>query len=185
VSLRARLAREESGFTLVEMLVTLAILGIVLGSLTLLLVSATNSEANQNQRFQAQEQGRLALDALRHDVHCAGSATSPGGVFPATQISITLGSQCATSGGAPATILWCTSGAASRYSLIRTTAVTCTGGVKEADYLTIGNVFTGLTPAGSGLKAKLSVDLPVDVNPAAAGGLYELKDDLVLRNTSR
>jgi prepilin-type N-terminal cleavage/methylation domain-containing protein len=176
--------RDESGFTLTEMLVVLVILGVVVGALAQLFTSAIKTEADQTRRFQAQQNGRLALDSLRREIHCA-NAVSPTTGFPVTSITITLGSYCTTTGGALTTVRWCTTGSGSRYSLVRTTAVSCTGGVRKADYLTTGSVFTGLGLAGGGLKAKLSIDLPVDVDPASAAGRYELKDDIVLRNTTR
>ena len=65
------------------------------------------------------------------------------------------------------------------------------GGVKKADYLndtptvTGGKVFTAYPTPPSCQRAKLTIDLPVDVKPGVGGGLYELKDDIVLRNTAR
>jgi len=179
-----RRLRDESGFTLTEMLVVLVILGVVVGALAQLFTSAIKTEADQTRRFQAQQNGRLALDGLRREIHCANSVT-PAGAFPTTSITIALGSYCTTSGGAATTVQWCTAGSGTRYRLVRTAVGACTGGVKKADYLTTNLVFTGLGAAGGGLKAKLSIDLPVDVDPAAAGGRYELKDDIVLRNTAR
>ena len=41
-----------------------------------------------------------------------------------------------------------------------------------------------LTPGNSTL-GQLSVDLPVDLTPATTVGRYDLKDDIVLRNTTR
>jgi prepilin-type N-terminal cleavage/methylation domain-containing protein len=181
---RGRLS-DESGFTISEMLVVLLILSVVLGALAQLFVSSMRTEIDQTKRFQAQQEGRLALDALRREIHCANAVSSPSGTFPSSAVTVALGSYCTTSGGTAANVLWCTTGSGTSYSLWRTTQATCTGGVKKASYLTTGLVFTGLAPAGSGQKAKLSIDLPVDLDPATAGGLYELKDDIVLRNTSR
>ena len=72
---RGRLS-DESGFTLTEMLVVLVILGIVLAALTQLFVSATRTEVDQDKRFQAQQEARLALDSLRREIHCASAVTS-------------------------------------------------------------------------------------------------------------
>ena len=179
---RGRLA-DGSGFTLSEMLVVLAILSIVLAAMAQLFVSAMRTEVDQTKRFQAQQEGRLALDALRREIHCA-NAVSPTTGFPVTSITITLGSYCTTSGGSVVNVLWCTTGSSAPYSLWRTTQVTCTGGVKKAGFLTTNLVFTGLSHP-SGERAKLSIRLPIDAYSAAGGGLYELQDDIVLRNTSR
>jgi prepilin-type N-terminal cleavage/methylation domain-containing protein len=195
--LRRRLS-DPSGFTLVEMLVVLAILGVVLGALTILFVSATRTAASQDKRFQAQQQARLALDGLRREIHCAG-AVSPTTGYPTTSITVTLGSYCPsnTSGGtATQAVVWCVLPATGSgpYSLWRTgpgqpctaSGASCTssGCVKKASYLTTNLVFAALTTA-AGSRTKLSVDLPVDVDPTTAAGLYELKDDIVLRNSPR
>ncbi len=86
----ARLS-DESGFTLIEMLVVLAILGIVLAALTGLFLSGTRTANDQNGRFQAQQQARLALDKLRREIHCGGAITTPSG-YPSSSVTITLGS---------------------------------------------------------------------------------------------
>jgi prepilin-type N-terminal cleavage/methylation domain-containing protein len=185
---------DESGFTLSEMLVVLVILGVIVGALTQLFVSAMRTEVDQTKRFQAQQQGRLALDGLRREIHCGNSVT---GTFPGSSVTITLGSYCPSHTGAVTTdesVTWCTlsvSGS-SRYALYRAnpgqacSAVNCTSNcVKKADYLTTASVFTNLAAAGGGSRAKLSIDLPVDLDPAKVGGVYELKDDIVLRNTAR
>ena len=51
----------EGGFTLVELLVTMSVLGIVMSGIAGALVSATRHETALNQEFQAQESVRLAL----------------------------------------------------------------------------------------------------------------------------
>jgi len=187
-TVRDRLS-DESGLTLSEMLVVLVILGVVLAALTGLFVSAMRTEVDQAKRFQAQQEARLALDGLRREVHCA-EGISPSAVagYPATSITITLGAYCSsTPSGGPVT--WCTVPTSGAHALWRTpgTACTPTGGVKKADHLTAGAVFTNLatgTP-GSNERAKLSVDLPVDADPTTTSGLYRLQDDIVLRNSAR
>ncbi len=81
--------------TLVELLVTLVILAIVLGGMTQLFVSATRAQTDLTDRFQAQQNARLALDSLRREIHCANlvspsSISSPG----VSAITITLGGFC-------------------------------------------------------------------------------------------
>jgi prepilin-type N-terminal cleavage/methylation domain-containing protein len=196
--LRERLS-DESGFTLAEMIVVVAIMGIVIAGLTQLFISGSRAEVNLSNRFQAQQQSRLALDALRREIHCASGVTAPS--YPATAITITLASSCATAGGGT-TVVWCTqqlnaNGGTSapltnRYLLWRyatTGAVTCgttTGGSKRADYLSTGSVFTMYYPATACTRGKLSVDLPVRVSAGGgSAGVYELRDDIVLRNVQR
>jgi prepilin-type N-terminal cleavage/methylation domain-containing protein len=188
--LRLRLA-DESGFSLTEMLIVLAILGVVLAGLSQLFTSAMRSEVNQAKRFQAQQEARLALDGLRREIHCANKITSDGTTlavaadFPRSSIVINLGSYCTTSGGSATDVTWCALGSGTRYALYRVVGTTCSASVKKADYLTTSSVFSALVPAGSGAKAKLSIDLPVDADTSATGGVYRLQDDIVLRNTLR
>jgi hypothetical protein len=70
--------------------------------------------------------------------------------------------------------------AANRWKLTRAGATTST----VADYLTSDTIFTYHVPA-SGTLGRLQVDIPVNVDPADAGTLWRLQDDIVLRNTSR
>jgi prepilin-type N-terminal cleavage/methylation domain-containing protein len=192
---RRRLAAEH-GYSLSEMLVVLAIIGIVLGALTQLFVSASTAQVDMTRRFEAQQDMRLALDKLRREIHCASAVT---GAPPTSSITISLGSYCPTNGTAAATqITWCTKdkngtvppnpnpALGAPYSLWRYVGSTCSGtGQKWGDYLTIHQVFTGYIPHGSGSLGKLSVNLPVDLTPNDTKQRYVLQDDIVLRNTSR
>src|SRR6266516_1812502 len=81
----------EAGFTLVEMLTVLAILGIVLTGLTQLIVSGTKSQVEQTNRTSAQLDGHAALDRLRRELHCASAAS-----VSASSVTATLGSYCPT-----------------------------------------------------------------------------------------
>jgi prepilin-type N-terminal cleavage/methylation domain-containing protein len=189
VSLRRRLAGER-GYSLVEMLTVMVIMGVVMGSLTTVFVSASNSELDMNNRFQAQLNARLALDKFRREVHCAtsvtlGSAASPSGPLAANSIAIAFPTGCKATG----TVTWCTEGSASSYGLYRgctCTGATCTGGSLYVRYLTLPNVF-GYTAAAAGSKKlpTVSVDFPVNVRPKKTTELYELQDNVVLRNGAR
>jgi prepilin-type N-terminal cleavage/methylation domain-containing protein len=193
---RRRLAAEH-GYSLSEMLVVLAILGIVLGALTQLFVSASTAQVDMTKRFEAQQAMRLALDKLRREIHCANSVTStlPTPLAPTSSLSISLGSYCPTRGTGAAQITWCTRdkngdpppGAGAPYSLRREdSGGACSGASpKWADYLTTGHIFTDYIPPANGALAKLSVNLPVDLTPDDAKQRYVLDDDIVLRNTPR
>lgn len=150
--LRAR-AADERGFTLPELLITMAILLIVVGSLASVLVSASKSEIDASKRFQVQEQDRTALDKLRRELHCANTVAvknSAGTTLSAgtagSAVAVTLGSTCPTNITHAATlyVTWCTSASTlttGDYALYRVTstssAPTCasTGKVKWTDYL--------------------------------------------------
>ena len=150
-------------------------------------------------RFEAQQDMRLALDKLRREIHCANDVALSNG---------SVGTGFATATGQARDVLsyecrrctcvtWCTTASTVGYDLLRytgTAAVTnCAAppaGVTERNrfrYLTTDKIFTGYSPpvAGSGNLGTLGVHLPVDVNPSDAKQRYVLKDDIVLRNTPR
>lgn len=184
-----RTLRREQGYSLVEMLIVMSIMGIVMGSLMTVFVQASNSEADMNNRFQAQLGARVALDKIRREVHC-GSVATPAG--SSSSVTLTLPSYCKTGSGS---ITWCTRNVATnRYALYRVVGSSCTGGVKWADYLAPSSsaptcsgalcIFTYTAQSTSSL-AKLHVDFPVNVKPSRSVDMYELQDDIVLRNSTR
>ena len=183
--------REERGYTLIELLTVLLILGVVMGGLTGVFASATSAEADMNNRFQAQQEARLGLDKLRREAHCASAATPVGS--NTSSITFTLPSYCKTYSG-NASVTWCTRSVAPiAMRSIASTGSTCTGGVKWADYLTPTSTaavcsgalcvfnYTAQTTSSLG---KLHIDFPI--NRAVANGRHlRADDDLVLRNTTR
>jgi prepilin-type N-terminal cleavage/methylation domain-containing protein len=172
-----RLAREH-GYSAVELLIVMAILASVMGSLTTLFVQATNAEVDMNKRFQAQQAGRVALDKLRRETHCASAASTAS----STSVTLTLGSYCPTGNGS---VTWCTVGSSNRFGLYRRTGATCdAAGIKWADYLTSGSVFTYTAQSTTSL-ANLHVDFRVNTKPTKTVVSYELVDDIVLRNSTR
>lgn len=180
-SLRSRLRREESGFTLIELVTVLGMLVIVMTALSYAFVAASKSEEEMNRRFGSQINARIALDQIRREVHCASAVTPTG---TAASITITLGSRCPTA-GAGATVSWCTVGSGTRYILYRKVGGTCdSAGKKTVDYLTTGTVFSFIPQSATSL-ATLTVTLPVNTRPATGLADYRLADDIVLRNSSR
>jgi prepilin-type N-terminal cleavage/methylation domain-containing protein len=145
---RARVAA-EGGFTLTELIVVMAILLIVVTSLSSVLVSATHTEVDANKRFQAQEQARTGLAKLTRELHCASSVTQTSGSALAagtaySAITATLPSACSTAGGQTLYVTWCTLASTlttGDYALYRVTSTssppTCSssGKVKWIDYL--------------------------------------------------
>jgi prepilin-type N-terminal cleavage/methylation domain-containing protein len=170
---------DERGYTLVEMLVVLVIFGTVMSALLVLLVQGTNAELDMNNRFQAQQGARVALDKIRREAHCATAVT----VSSASSVTLNLPSYCPTGNGS---VTWCTASlGASRYGLFRKAGAACDAtGVRWADHLTTANVFGYAAQSPTSL-AKLSVDFPINVKPSRTVGTYELKDDIVLRNSTR
>jgi prepilin-type N-terminal cleavage/methylation domain-containing protein len=215
LSARARLSRrvaDERGFTLVELIVTMAIMVIVVASLSSVLVSATHSQVDANNRFQAQEQARTGLAYLTRELHCASSVTQTSGTSLSAgtnynAISATLPSACATARGVALFATWCTLQSTlntSDWALYRVTSTasrpTCasSGKVKWADYLQTSTPFClpsttvacGAAP-NSVLKPTLSlpmlhVTMPVNLKgPSSTIGSFDLIDDIALRNGAR
>ena len=153
------------------------------GSLGTLFVSGSNAETDLNRRFTAQENARLALDQLRHDVHNSCAATVTTGA--STQSVALTVPGAAPSFTCTASYTWCTIGSGSRYKLYRKAGSSCDAtGRLEADYLTSYNLFTAVAASGSSL-TKLSIDFPVDVNPGSSPNKYELTDSIGIRNSGR
>jgi hypothetical protein len=161
-----------------ELLTVLVILTIIMGGLTALFVSATSSEVDLRERFEAQQEARIAMDALRREVHCASAITQTG---PSATVTMTLASGCPSGTGA---VTWCTVGSGNRWKLYRKAGSSCDNtGKLYADYLTLQNVFN-YEVATTTTRAKLTVDLPVDTVPGDNQAAYRLTDKLVLRNSS-
>ena len=177
-----RLRREERGYSLMELLVSMSILGAIMASVSALLVSATTSEVDMNRRFQAQTQARLGLDMMRREVHCAISV-SPSGA--SASVTLTIPATCPTSGG-NTSITWCTvANGTNRWELWRYPGASCSGtGKRWADHLTASSIFVYTAQNTSSL-AKLNVRLPVNIKPSEPRFLYNLEDDIVLRNSTR
>ena len=180
-----RLRREEAGFSLVELLAVMAILLTVLGTLTVLMVSATKSEVDLTLRVQAQQEARLALELMRRDVHCA-SSTSLAPDTAASLVTLTIPPTCPSAGGSTA-ITWCTAATGSGWALYRipnitTCTTTAAGARKVADYLREEEPFTLRTALDK--FPRLCTVFPVDVDNTDIGRAYRLKDFLVMRNSS-
>jgi prepilin-type N-terminal cleavage/methylation domain-containing protein len=163
-------ARGERGFTLVELIGVLAILSIVLGALITLFVSGAEAELDLNDRFQAQQEARLAADRLRRDVHCASGVTLAG----ATVITVGLSTECPSSGGADTVVYTTQFVAPNRYRLLRT-------GTPIADYLTTDNLFS-CVPATASSTSRLRIELNVNVKPSEGWKRWRLVDEIALRN---
>jgi prepilin-type N-terminal cleavage/methylation domain-containing protein len=172
-----RAAEAQDGFTLAEMLVVLAIVGIVVVGITQLFTSAVKSQVDQTRRANAQQDGRVALDQLRRELHC-GSALS---YNSASSVTVTLPSYCSSS---PSTTL---SGAVTLPSA--TIAVTATNkfnsGANTISFGSSGTVactgttgtsFTGCSGGTAGTYLSgATVTSPVTWCATTSGPPYQLK----------
>lgn len=173
--------RQEGGYTLIELVVVLAIFMTVVTALVSLFTSGAQAELDMNRRFEAQQSARLALDRMRRELHCSSGITASSGVA-VSSVTVALPSQCPSANGSNISIVYDTSlVTANRYKLRRTVGAST---VVIADYLTAGNVFTYTAPSASS-RALLHVDFPVNINPIEGWKTWRLVDDIVLRNTLR
>ncbi|HEY8775017.1 MAG TPA: type II secretion system protein [Gaiellaceae bacterium] len=177
--LRALRLRNEAGYSLIEMLTVMVIMGVVFAGITTVFVAGSKAQAEQDRRFQAQVTTRLALDKIRRDIHCATDVTP----FSTSAVTLKIPAGC---GG---DVSWCTaavSGFSNRFRLYRAAGATCDAtGVQVADYLTTGDVFPAFAHVtGCLCLASLQVDFPVSVKGTSIGA-YELKDTIFLRNSTR
>ena len=180
--MRARLGSERA-YSLVEMLTVMSIMSVVLGALTTLFVQASNAELDMNNRFQAQQTARVALDKMRREVHCASSAATTPATGQAPAVTLDMPLHCPTGSGS---VTWCTvSVSANRYALHRKVGATCDAtGVKWADYLTEANLFN-YRPQATDALPRLRVHFPVDVDTTDATPVYTLCDQISMRNSTR
>jgi prepilin-type N-terminal cleavage/methylation domain-containing protein len=175
-ALRARLAR-QAGYTMLELLMVLAILGTITGAITTLFIQATNAEFEMNRRFQAQQAARVAVDKMRREIHCASAITPTG---TSSSITVTLPAQCPTSGGSQVDVTYDMQQivAGQRYKLRRNSVVL-------ADYSTLQNAFNYTAPVTDVSLGKLTVTLPINTKPTQGNKEWRLVADMVLRNTTR
>jgi len=247
------------------MVVVMSVLVIVLGALTTLFIGGMRVQSYMSNRFESQQNARLALDKLRREIHCANALTAAS--YPASTVSVRVGGYCPTAdrttlasalsvpssgtfsisvasaapfpasplttpacssnpsawciyvgnsgriectGLSGTTLTGCTGGAAgtypagttnvaatndytwcavaasaNQYSLYRYRGNACSGtGKRWAEHLTLQNVFPASTQNPGELRT-LSVDLRVNLKPSEGSQRYELKDDIVLRNSGR
>jgi type II secretory pathway pseudopilin PulG len=156
----------------------MSILAVVITGITTLFVQGSNAEVDMNRRYQAQQQARVAMDKLRRDVHCASAVIKPN-----SSTMLILNDPCVTGGA----VSWCTVASGSVYALYRSTTATCDNtSISYADSIVTasGGIFTYVQQSTLSL-AKVSVDMTVNLKPSMTMEDYRLKDDMVLRNSTR
>lgn len=179
-----RALRGVAGYTLIELLTVMLILGTILAAVVSIFVSSSSAQVDANQRFQAQQNARLGLERIRDEAHCADDVIETGRV---ARITMSLPQGCPGAETASAFSTWCTRAlGTTRWGLYRITgnSGTCTGGLLVADFITRADPFE-FSEGLPGELSKLKVDLPVDLVPTDAERAWALSDTLVLRNDTR
>lgn len=189
-----RKLKDERGYTLSEMVVSMAIMGMVIGAVATLFESGSRAEVDLNLRFAAQTEARVALDTFRREVHNACSATvsgtaatvvDPAGVSKTRSPTVALQVLDSTYRCTVASSSWCTVGSGTNFGLYRQSgAGTCnSASVRRAQFLTRGTVF--IVTSATTLLPKVGIDLTINEKPARANLAYRIHDDIALRNAVR
>jgi len=181
--------------TLPELLTTMAILGFVMTGILGVSISGLHATTDMNQRFQAQQDGRVALTKMRNDVEtsCSAATVMLNGATVAAGTAgdtFTVDDSCYMVNGVAGTqVTWCATSAngSAPFTLYRQVGATCAAstGVMEAKNLTTNADFTSVIATGS--HPRLTVNLPLDANlraRAANQDLYTLNDTMMLRNAA-
>ncbi|MDX6514581.1 MAG: hypothetical protein QOH73_247 [Gaiellaceae bacterium] len=199
--IRARLGG-ESGFTLTELLITLVLLGIVMGAVTTAFASAFTGESRAIAEASNEENARLALNRLRMDIHCAhqanGATPNPSGdggyTFVLSEVVLDGTPACPRLGLAAGSswVAWCTirvGGVGSeRYKLYRENVRECDGveSTFMVDYITKPDIWDTRENCSSPYwQQYVGVDLVTNLMPATDVYQYDLRDSISLRNAHR
>jgi prepilin-type N-terminal cleavage/methylation domain-containing protein len=186
----AWLARED-GMTLPELLTAMSILAVVMTGILTVFVGGLHATTDMNERFQAQQDARLALTSMRNDLRTACSGTvsavtgqATGSLVALTEPNVSTGCSSGTS-----QVTWCADSTshAAPFTLYRQTGASCAynTGTSRAGSLRTNVVFGSPTcVAGAVVRPQLVVTLPVDANLASTKGTYTLTDTITLRNAT-
>lgn len=171
--LRARL-QAESGFSLVELIITMVVMGIVMTGLVNIFTSGERASADATARMQSQQRVRIAFDRLEYDTRCASVATI---LSSGAGVALTLPAQCDHATG---NVVWCVSGG----SLLRySTGATCTGSAQTfVTNVTSGTPFSCYT-ATSGATPQLKVNLTINA-ATRTSDQTAATDYITMRNAS-
>jgi prepilin-type N-terminal cleavage/methylation domain-containing protein len=170
-----RRLQAEGGFTMIELLVAMALMAVIIVPVVDVFVSGARAGADANARLQAQQNTRLALDRIEYEGRCASNAALvDGGVG----VVLTLPSWCGHTSG-DSSVTWCVdSGVLSKY-----VADGCSGaGEQFVDGITTAAPFSLPTPATGDLP-QLVVQLTVDTS-SDQGTDASITDAITLRNAA-
>ncbi len=167
-----RLLRDESGFTLVELVVASVIMLVLVAGLSNVFVSGLHASATTNATLASQTSVKLAFNRLEFETRCASQATLVSG---GPGVVLTLPSQCSDGSG---NLAWCVTGGA----LVRYPASSCTGsGQTFASDVTSTTPFSCLAPVGS--YPRLQVVLAVNSGRTAVSAV-SATDTIAMRNSA-
>ena len=161
-----RSLREESGFTLPELLIVCTITFILMGGLATIFGIGLNTTKKSSSILASQSGVVVALDRLDYEARCASSATLISG---GTGVTLSYPYQChGHTPEAPGTVTWCVTGGA----LMRYGGSACSGsGLTLTTNVTSTTPFSCVAPIGNypSLKAVLTVNTGTTSATASSG----------------
>jgi prepilin-type N-terminal cleavage/methylation domain-containing protein len=165
---------EESGFTLVEMLVVMAVTTILMGGLATIFSLGLRTAKTASSTLGSQAGVVVALDRFDYEARCASNATLVSG---GAGVTLTFPSQCTHTNQSPVT--WCvTGGALMRY----VNSLTCSGSALTlTTNVTSATPFSCVAPLGTlaALKVVLTVNTGTTSTTASSG-----TDTITLQNAA-
>jgi Tfp pilus assembly protein PilW len=166
------LLRDESGFTMIEMVVATFITTLLVAGLSNLFVSGLRASGDATARLSSQSSVRLALDRLEFEARCATTATR---AASGADVTLVLPSSCAHASG---TFTWCVSSG----SLIRYVGSSCTGTSQTfITNVTTPQPFSCLAPVNQ--YPRLQVSLAVNAVPRAVDA-FTATDTMDMHNAA-
>jgi len=167
-----RFLRDESGFTLTEMLVVMTITTILMGALAMILGLGLKTSKSSSSILASQSGVVVALDRLDYEGRCASSAVLLSG---GAGVTLTFPSQCTHASG---TVTWCVTGG----SLVRYVGSACSGsGLTLVTNVASTTPFSCVAPIGNlpAVRAALTVNTGTTSATASSG-----TDTITLQNAS-
>lgn len=169
-----RSLRNESGFTLTELVVVMTITTILLGGLATIFGVGLHTGATSSSLLASQSGVVVALDRLDYEGRCASSATLVSG---GSGVTLTYPTQCTHATG---TVTWCVTGNA----LVRFNGSTsCSGsGQTLVTNVTSGAPFTCVTPVGNLPAVQVALTVNTGTSSSTASSAT---DTITLENAPR
>jgi len=166
-----RLAAAD-GYTLIELLIVMVILGFILAGIGGVLVSGQRAQSDTSARVAAQGSARMAVDRLEFEARCASYA---GILNSGAGVALTMPAECPHATG---NITWCVSaGVLTRYA----GSTTCSGaGIAYIDSITSPTPFS-LVWDTAGTLPRLRTALTVNTT-GRSSDTFRLNDEIALRN---
>ena len=167
-----RLARDESGFTMVELVIVTFVTIVLMAGLSNMFVSGLRASTTASTRLSAQSNVNVALSRLEYEARCASAAAL---VSAGAGVTLTLPAQCTHATG---TWTWCVTGG----SLEEFSGSSCSGtGTILASSVTSATPFSCLTTVGTYPR----VQIALTVNPSTtSGNATSATEQVTMRNAA-